>query len=173
MKGFTLVELVVSLLVVGTLLAVGAPALQDLVLNARMTSSVNSFVHNIHLARQAAQTSVRDIALCKSTDGRQCAHDRRWSDGWIVFVNTDKDDPPQVDDGEAILRVNGPFTDGTIRANRRAFVFRPFRKRSTNGTLVFCDRRGDEKARAVIVSFTGRPRVSSRNSHNKPLKCAR
>ncbi len=172
MKGFSLLELLATLLIAGILLTVGAPALGGLILEARMTSSVNSFVHSIHLAKQAAQTSVRYIALCKSSDGTQCQHGGQWNEGWIVFVNTDHDDPPQVDRDEIILRVSGPFKGGLIKANRKAFVFRPFRKRSTNGTFIFCDSRGAEKARAVIVSYTGRPRISTTNSHNKPLKCA-
>lgn len=172
MKGFSLFELLATLLISGILLAVGAPALGKLILDARMSSSINSFIHSIHLAKQAAQNSVRYIALCKSDDGSQCHHDGDWHAGWIVFVNTDRDDPPKVDHGETILRVNGPYKGGDIKANRKSFIFRPFRKRSTNGTFIFCDRRGAEKARAVIVSYTGRPRVSSLNSHNKPLKCA-
>jgi len=172
MKGVSLFELLATLLIAGVLLAIGAPAMDKLILAARMTSSVNSFVHSIHLAKQVAQSSVRYVALCKSDDGSQCQHSGMWHDGWIVFVNTDRDDPPKVDDGEVILRVQGRFKGGYINANRKSFIFRPFRKRSTNGTFIFCDRRGAAKARAVIVSTTGRPRVSNRNSHNKPLKCA-
>jgi len=40
-----------------------------------------------------------------------------------------------------------------------------------NGTLVFCDPRGSSSARAIVISHTGRPRVSRRDSSNKPLKC--
>ena len=60
---------------------------------------------------------------------------------------------------------------GSITANRRLFEFRPFGRRSTNGTVTFCDRRGAEQARAVVVSFTGRPRVTRNGSGMAALIC--
>ena len=73
-------------------------------------------------------------------------------------MNIDADTPPRVDPGERVLDVGGPFASGTITANRQVFRFRPFETRSTNGTLTFCDRRGVERSRSVVVSYTGRPR---------------
>jgi hypothetical protein len=38
-------------------------------------------------------------------------------------------------------------------------------------TFTFCDDRGSPAARAVIISQTGRPRVSNRSAANTPLTC--
>jgi hypothetical protein len=38
--------------------------------------------------------------------------------------------------------------------------------------VVFCDRRGAAAAKAVIVSYTGRPRVDRLAPDGKPLQCA-
>ena len=54
-----------------------------------------------------------------------------------------------------------PSSAALIRSNRSYFEFRPFLRRSTNGTISFCDARGPSSARRVIVSFTGRPRVAA------------
>jgi hypothetical protein len=40
-----------------------------------------------------------------------------------------------------------------------------------NGTVTFCDTRGPAAARAVIISYTGRPRVSDRGPGRRPLVC--
>jgi type IV fimbrial biogenesis protein FimT len=61
--------------------------------------------------------------------------------------------------------------DGTVISNRPYYEFRPGR-RSTNGSIVFCDGRGAVAARAVIVSYTGRPRVARVDAEGRPLKCA-
>jgi hypothetical protein len=37
---------------------------------------------------------------------------------------------------------------------------------------VFCDRRGPPAAKAVIVSYTGRPRIDQVDADGKPLVCA-
>ena len=42
----------------------------------------------------------------------------------------------------------------------------------TNGTTIFCDGRGAPAAKAVIVSYTGRPRVDRVDADGRPLHCA-
>ena len=70
--GLTVIELLVTLLVVGILAGVGLPALTELVLDARMTAGVNGLVHAVHLAKQEAHKRATYVAICPSGDGRQC-----------------------------------------------------------------------------------------------------
>lgn len=170
-NGLTLIELLLTMAIVAILTTVAVPGFSNLVLNTRMTAHVNRFVHDIHLAKQSAHRRMQPVALCKSPDGRQCGHDGEWHDGWLVFVNLNRDRPPHVNRDEPILAANPAFESGTIIANRADFVFRAFEARSTNGTLTFCDRRGSDAARAIIVSYTGRPRVATVTAGKKPLKC--
>jgi type IV fimbrial biogenesis protein FimT len=158
-SGLTLIELLITVTLITILSISSVPAFTNLVMEMRMTSQVNGFVHAFHLAKQASQQLFSEIVLCKSPDGVQCDAGNTWADGWIAFVNVDKGHPPRVDQGERILAVGDSFKTGTITGNRQHFVFRPFALRSTNGTLTFCDRRGPDQARAVVVSYTGRPRV--------------
>lgn len=90
--------------------------------------------------------------------------------GFLVFVNRDQDSPPRVDPGEAVLQVEGPLAKGTVTANRQAFVFRPW-GRSVNGTLTFCDARAKAGAKAVVVSYTGRPRAAAAAQATGALPC--
>lgn len=169
--GYSLLELLVVMSTAAIVLGFAVPALSEFVQDSRRTHQVNLFVHSIHLAKNEAHKRAQHVNLCKSIDGRQCTEASSWGDGWIVFVNRDRDDPVRVDMGEEILYTHGPWKTGNITGNRNAFAFRPFRKRSTNGTLVFCDSRGPRAARAVIVSYTGRPRVSERSASGGPLIC--
>ncbi len=170
--GFTLWELLITLCIAGVVAGIGAPALTDLVRDSRRAREVNSFVHSMHLARSEAIKRGRVVTLCKTANGTQCAEgDTRWSDGWLVFVNLDQDTPPRVDLQEPVLYVKPPLKELEIRGNRNAFTFRPFGRRATNGTLVFCDARGAPKARAVIVSVTGRPRMARRTASGAALAC--
>lgn len=169
-SGFTLLELLVTLAVAALLLAVAVPAFASLVLDARLTAAVNQVVHGVHVARHESLKSGADVVLCRSTSGRQCVHAGGWHTGMIIFLNRDRDDPPRVDPGEPILQSGGALPLSAILANRRAFVFRPW-SRSVNGTLTFCDRRGTPRARAVVVSYTGRPRATSAAVANGALSC--
>jgi type IV fimbrial biogenesis protein FimT len=89
----------------------------------------------------------------------------------MVFVNSDRDSPAVRDAGEDVLRVYAPWERGAVTANRTTLSFRPFGQVAVTATFTFCDDRGPADARAVIVSQTGRPRVSDRNASGRPLDC--
>lgn len=170
--GLTLLELLVTLAVVTVVAFAAVPALGWLVLDARMTGDVNAFVTSIQLARSEAAKRAAPVIVCKTADYRACGGpDLHYERGWIVFVAEESEDPAGLDRNELLLASHSPAIEGTIRSNRAQFVFMPYYRRSTNGTVVFCDRRGNRAARAVIVSYTGRPRVSDRGPGGRALQC--
>jgi type IV fimbrial biogenesis protein FimT len=169
--GLSLLELLLVSLLAGVLMTLAVPAFSNLLLEADMAAQVNRFVHGMHVARQEAEKYGTDVVLCRSTNGRECNHSQPWQSGFIVFVNRDRDDPAQVDAGETLLQAAPGYSGAVITANRSAFVFRPFGKRSVNGTLTFCDRRGPDAARSVIVSYTGRPRATAASINSNQLRC--
>jgi type IV fimbrial biogenesis protein FimT len=170
-SGLTLVELLAAIGIAALLMVSVTPFIRGLLLDARMTDAVNALVHAVHLARQEAHQDLRDVVICRSITGSSCEPPGNWSSGWIAFINQDRDDPPQVDAGETVLQVTQQPAVAAITSNRRAYALRPFPLRATNGTVVFCDKRGAARARAVIVSYTGRPRASARTAGGQPLTC--
>ena len=170
--GLTLLELLWVLALAAIVSATAVPAFRSYLLDARRTADINGFVTAIQLARNEAAKRGRPVVLCKTVDSLACGRREIGYDaGWMVFVNTDDRRPPERAPSEQLLLLHRPATTGTIRANRRLFEFRPFGWRSTNGTVTFCDDRGPPAARAVIVSYTGRPRVSDRGPGNRALVC--
>jgi type IV fimbrial biogenesis protein FimT len=171
-RGFTLAELMYVVAVAGIVLAFGVPSLRTLALDSARTANVNAFVIAVQLARSESFKRGRPVIVCKTADGVHCAGDElRYDSGWMVFVNEDDVIPPSRSAGEALLFRHVPRPGVRITSNRAVFEFRPYRRRSTNGTVTFCDQRGDAGARAVIVSYTGRPRTSGRAPGNRPLVC--
>jgi type IV fimbrial biogenesis protein FimT len=168
--GFTLWELLCTLGIAGVAFGAGVPAFNAFLLDARLTTDVNAWVLAVQLARSAAAKRGRPVLLCRTADTRHCAGAAPASAGWMVFVNVDDAFPPQRSDFEPLLYAHTPEVQGTILGNRAYYEFRPGR-RSTNGTTVFCDRRGAEAAKAVIVSYTGRPRVDTRDGDRRVLQC--
>lgn len=162
-----------TLAIVGTLFGLAAPPLEEFLLNARRTSDINAFVLAVQLARSEAAKRGRPVVLCKSVDRRRCGGGEiRFDAGWMVFVNDDDSRPLHRSAAEPLLYAHVPETGRSITANREAFEFRPYLRRSVNGTVTFCDRRGAAAARAVVVSYTGRPRVDTVAPNGDPLACA-
>lgn len=170
--GFTLPELVFTLAIAVGLVGWGVPTFRDVQLNAERTREVNQFIQAVYLARSEAIKRNGVVSLCPSLDGQSCAPSGTpWQRGWMVFVNGDRDSPAVRDPGEDLLRVYAPWERGAVNANRATLSFRPFGQMGVTATFTFCDQRGSKSARAVIISQTGRPRVSDRSASNTPLVC--
>jgi type IV fimbrial biogenesis protein FimT len=161
-----------TLTLVAVIIGLGLPSIAGLAARNRMHVEVNALFHAIHLARKESIMRKRVVSLCPSADGRNCSPGRNWSGGWLMFENTDRDEPPWRDDGEPLLQVHRVARDIRIMANRRGFTLRATQKRATNGTFVICDRAGRAVPVALVVSYTGRPRVTRETRRGEPYKCA-
>lgn len=171
-RGFTLLELIISLAVLAILLGVAAPSLGDFLRDQRMTTEVNGLVLALNLTRSTAIKSGIRTVICKSADGDHCTNDGTWSQGWIVFE--DRDANHDRDSTEAVVWRGNPES---CELNYRGFgssnyiVYYPIGDVRVNGTFTFCDERGDDAAKAVIIAKPGRIRVSETSASGDPLTC--
>jgi type IV fimbrial biogenesis protein FimT len=151
--GLTLLELLTAIAIVAVLAGIAVPALDRVMLNARRAAAMESLVRAAWFARTEALQRGRPVVLCASAGGDGCTPDpAAWTSGWLVA---------SADAPTAALRRGPGATDPRARllANRAAFSFEPHDRRSTNGTVAWCDDRGATAARAVVIAPTGRPRL--------------
>lgn len=171
-RGYTLYELLMTMALVGIVLATGLPAFSNTMARQRQAVEINALFHAVHLARKESIMRRRVVSLCPSDDGHSCTPGTDWSAGWILFENIDRDSPPYVDPGERVLRTHKVSRDIRIQANRRGFTLRATFLRATNGTFVVCDRQGRTAGKGLVVSYTGRPRVAFERPDGTPYACA-
>ena len=172
--GFTLIELLVTLAVVFIGLHLGMVALQPVLVENRIVTRANTLLGMLQMARSEAIRHNRDVVICHSTDGQSCDRVADWTDSWIVFLDLNRN--RRREPGEAILAFRQAPDNGT-RAVYRAFgsrhylTYRPDGRTHTNGTFTLCDPRFAEASRAVIVTKSGRPRVSREGPGGRALRC--
>jgi prepilin-type N-terminal cleavage/methylation domain-containing protein len=64
--GFTLIELMITLIVAGILLGIGVPSFNSFVKNNRIVSQSNELLADLTFARSEALKRSRDVHICKT-----------------------------------------------------------------------------------------------------------
>lgn len=92
-RGFSLLELMITLAIGGILLAVGIPSFQDFMANSKIAETNNALVHSLQLARSTSNQELSPSALCVSSepmaDEPVCTPGADYNEGWVVYVDSD------------------------------------------------------------------------------------
>jgi type IV fimbrial biogenesis protein FimT len=131
--GFTMIELMITLIIVAILLAIAVPSYRYVTNSSRATSEVNGLLGDLQFARSEAIKEGQPVTVCPAnTAGTACLTTSNvWNTGWIVFQ--DPNSSHTVDSGETILRVQKGFSVTTdsftsdnnvdyVMFNREGFV---------------------------------------------------
>jgi len=173
---FTLVELMVTLAIIGILATWAVPAIRSMFMNNSMVSATNGLMADLIYARSEAVKRNSAVSICPSSNQTSCilptsASSDNWSTGWIIFTDLNKDNT--VDPGDTVLRLGDASSGITITAyNDQAatttatngLIFSSegiLYDHNTAGTesLYFhlCDSRGTQYGQTVSVSLIGQP----------------
>ena len=162
-RGYTLLELLVALALTAILATIAYPGFSAWLLDSRRDATVTTSLHAVQAARQFAATRNESVELCGSLDAVHCSGGGDWSAGLLVIAA----DGTVHRNLPSLQPVHAP----TVRSNRAVIRFEPGTSFASPATMTICDRRGSRAARAVIVSRSGRPRISERDASNRALQC--
>lgn len=159
--GFTIIELLIVLALVGILGLVAVPGMQDLLQKSKTTASINQLSGLVRYARNLAITHNTNVTLCPSQNGESCENSP-WHDGVLLF--TDQNTNSKVDGMDKVERFMRPFVNsGSIRwgslRNKVHFNGRGM-ARGTVGSFIYCPENRDPLlAESLVLSFQGRLRL--------------
>lgn len=147
-RGFTLIELMVTIAVMAILMAIAVPSFNEVALHSKLNSVSNNFVASAHLARSEAIKRNGTVTLCASSDGSSCTG--AWKDGWVVLA------------GGAVIHTQAALPAGfLLSGNVTSIAFQPTGVGATAANLTLCRATPTigTQQRTVTVSATGRPGV--------------
>jgi len=165
-KGFTLIELIITVTIVGILAALAYPSFRNLILNTRIKSVASELAVTLNTARSEAikqksegSTLQRVITVCVSQDGSTCTG-TNWADGWIVW--SDKNSNLNIDDGEIVRVAAAAPQNITITFTASSLQFNLDGTSATTGAFQVCDSvRSGETGRQVVIGAIGTVSVSN------------
>lgn len=167
-QGITLTEIAIAVGILAAASLAAAPAFGEYLRDCRRAATLNALAHAMHTARSAAALHGTRARLCATRDGRSCSPGRDWGEAVLIIP----DALPGVEPGPAqVVHLGAHRARQSVRSNRDAIEFQPLAPAATTATVTVCDDRGPLQARALIVSRTGRPRISDRDASGRLLVC--
>lgn len=168
-RGFSLIELVMTVTVVGILLAIAAPSFRTFMQNSRLATQANTLVYALNLARSEAVRLDSTVEVCASSDGATC-NGGNWQSGWIVCYPAAScavgGGPPAPTVLAVSPALGGGNTADELISGALAVPFLP-NGQTNNGVggttyqFVFCDNRGAAFGQDVEVNYIGRIQAAS------------
>lgn len=168
-RGFTLIELMVTIAILGILIMLAVPSFQALIASSRLTTATNDLIGAFAQARSNAIKVGNRVTVCMSANGTSCTDTGGWEQGWISFVDTTRSGTTAaVDTGETIntvfpalpagVVINGnlPYISYAADGQSKAMSASGFR----GGTMRVCSTSpalsNDKRARNLTLIGTGR-----------------
>lgn len=175
LKGFTLIELIVTMAVAVVLLGVAVPSFVEVLKDGRISSGTTCLSLSLYAARSEAVKRSADVSVCPLGSANQCGSD--WTNGVLVFTEGDTGTyaptldmaTAAVDPGSVIVRSCPAFhedfsitavgsSDRTVgTAESREFI-RFGRDGSSNwnlGYFAVCDDREATDWKGINVGLSG------------------
>ncbi len=160
-KGFSLVQLLIGLAVIGILAQLASPTFSELIASQRRQVSANELANGLRLARTEAILRQQDVVMH--------ALEEDWSRGWRIIVDRsgqghlDPDNPMLVERrSDGLTPINGNLWLKQFVRFTAIGSINPQNGASMGGTVHICARDQPVSHHQVILAATGRIRLETR-----------
>lgn len=158
-SGFTLIELMLTIAVLGIVSAFALPSFNQFIENNRNRQMGRELFGSLNYARAIAASRQKTIALCASSDGATCNAGSDWKYGGIVFQDDNRNG--KRDAGEELLQRVAAAPDNStlsLHSLQSHLRYKPDGRLAWTGNFQYCPPSREETSGWIIVfHLTGRP----------------
>ena len=166
-KGFSLIELMITVAIMAIVLMVGIPSFTGTINKSGVASSINDIQTSLTEARSEAITRGLTVSVCSSNDQASCSG--TWSDGWILFEDENENGILEATT-DMISVTQGLNAENELRlvaTSTSMIQYQNSGNADQTATFIGCPRDKDTQySRAVIVSSSGMGRKSRDSDAN-------
>lgn len=165
-SGFTLVELIVTMVIAAILVAFALPGMNTVTQNSRLITQNNNLISDINLARSEAIRSARTARICTwnstlTPNAPNCDNNGNWSLGRVIWVDRNNNGVLDIALGE-LMRSREGYAPLTITLNQiqvggniDPIVINSKGQSSGQVTFALCDQRGVTFGKDLRLTLTG------------------
>jgi prepilin-type N-terminal cleavage/methylation domain-containing protein len=158
-RGFTIVELLVTIAVAGIIITIALPSMGDFIAKMRVDNEISQLNRLVLTARNSAISMEQDVIVCPLVNN---ACTTNWNNEISVFI--DEDGNGAFNDDDRLLKVKAATTagDSITYAGQNNITFAPTGTlASVASSFVYCPSSDNTLGRAVVFSISGRSYLTS------------
>ncbi|MCK5727748.1 MAG: GspH/FimT family pseudopilin [Methylococcales bacterium] len=167
-KGFTIIELLITVSILGILASMGLPGFLETINSTRLTTKANELVASLNFARSEAIKRNTAVYVANTSNSDK----RNWKGGWVIFIDNNGNETfnkntdillkeyPALESGYS-LRVGGNIENWLAYKPTGLYTTSTGR---LNDSFQLCTMDKDKKSsRKITLNSIGRTRITKNN----------
>ncbi len=160
-KGFTLIDLMITLSLIGILLTLAPPSFQHFLKKTKRDTSVASMYHFYQAGRIMAIEQKKSIHFCGSDELTNCQN--QWSKFAILFDDKNGDNKPSKTEILSLQQFDDTHLQFATRASfgKSYTILTPKGSTQLPGSIVYCGKTHIKYYQRLTWNRVGRPYIGS------------
>ncbi|WP_019029374.1 GspH/FimT family pseudopilin [Colwellia piezophila] len=161
-KGFTLVELMVTIAIAGILTMIALPSFNEFLVRMRVDNEISEMQRLLLTARNMAINTGKNTTVCPLSSG---ACTTNWQGEISVFTNDVNTlvNSNKFSGNDELVKIKEAIKSGDkLQYSQKSVIYTPAgRLLTTAASFSYCPKNEADRARGIIVSVSGRSYTSS------------